>query len=181
MGERRYWFEDVPEDHRFYFLVQWGPPQSVEGEFEVRDQPPSESVFEEADELARRAEEVGFAPEALSPPWWIEAQDRETRRQGDQEISVPGIFTTRERAEERLRYRNDPDVELKAYTDLVKLHGEELVDRAYSNTSPLRVLWMDRATLLTKLGEAEFPYLRVDDQLKPRGNFMMELRQLEEG
>jgi hypothetical protein len=81
-----------------------GPALSSEEE-------PPRSVFDR-DPAVERAEEIGFAPNALSESW-PEAEDRAVFQQENQNIDVPRIFTTREAAEERLRYYNDPDVELK--------------------------------------------------------------------
>src|SRR4051794_9247708 len=76
--KRRYWFEDVPEEQRFYFLVQY-----AEGELESKGEGQGEmrqrSVFEptpEIEEIHRRQHEIGFVPETLSAPIWADVQDR---------------------------------------------------------------------------------------------------------
>jgi hypothetical protein len=179
--KRRYWFEDVPEDQRFYFLVQYpeGEPEAEEKETEIMQRA---SVFgvdpekiEELDHMAKVMAEIGFAPNALSPTHWSDVEDRP-------DPQTPRIFTTRERAEERLRYHSDLDVELQTYGDLVEIHGEEVVNRALDNSSPLRVVWTTREALLDALAFAEFSHLMVDDQVVSSHTFTLELmRKLEEG
>jgi hypothetical protein len=58
---------------------------------------------------------------------------------------------------------------------MVERYGEERVTETYSNTSPLRVVWIDRDTLLWKLQEAKFTCLMVDDDLKSRQTLVEEL------
>jgi hypothetical protein len=100
-------------------------------------------------------------------------------RQGKEYLESPKLFSTKEAAEEELRIRENND--LDTYLDLSEQHGEELVNQAYNNTSSLRVLWMDRDTLLGKLEDVNFLTLMVDNRLKLRSDFMRELReQLEE-
>ncbi len=187
MGEDPYWFEEVPEEQRYWFLVQWGTPRSAEqwAEREPSQPPPGVDPEEFQERLTRmqeimqRAGAVGYAPAALSPPWWTEAELRWEHDEGPEFVSAPQLYTSKEAAERDLRDLEDRDPE--SYLALVERYGEELTNRALDNTSPLRAVWIDRALLLEKLEDAEFLCVRVDDQLKLRQDFMEELRELEEG
>lgn len=53
-------------------------------------------------------------------------------------------------------------------------------DEALDNTAPLRVLWIDRDSLLDKLGDSDFLCVMVDHRLKLRRDFMEELRKQRE-
>ena len=188
MDENRYWFEEVPEDERYWFLVQWGPPRSMEVEEEAKAKkderrsrprtPEREEARKRVRGLIERADAVGFAPKALSPPWWAEVEPRWIHRYGPEYLEAPTLFTAREAVEEERRCRNDPDP--GTYLDLVEEHGEEAINRALDNTSPLRALWVDRNTLLEKLEDAEFLAVMVNGRLKLRQDFMDELRRQQE-
>lgn len=188
MDEQQFWFEEVPENERYWFLVQWGPPPSRDAEQDERqlsEEPevgPSRSELREArsrvSALIERAEALGFVPSALSPPYWIEIEPRWVQELGDATVEAPVLFTTREAAEEERRHREDTDPE--TYLDLVERYGEETINRAYNNTSTLRVLWMDRNTLLSKLEDADFEYVMVGGELKLRRDFMKQLRRKQE-
>jgi len=129
----------------------------------------------EIEEMIRRQHEIGFLPGALDPPFWTAVEDWP-------DPQTPRIFTTRELAEEGRSYHNDPNVELRAYRELVGTMGEEMVDRAYDNSAPLRVVWTTWELLLDALAHTEFSHLAVDDWTVSSQGFMLELmKKLEEG
>ena len=202
MSEELYWFEEVPEERRYWFLAPYGQSLSQEADQEDAEFPPDlrselenirderqarvfgmtiEQYLEKKKDASRRLKrmaEVGFGPLALSDPGWPETP-KGVHRQGNEYLEAPKLFSTREAAEEELLTleNNDPD----AYLDLSEQHGEKQVNQAYNNTSSLRVLWIDKDTLLGKLEDVDFLSLMVDNRLKLRSNFMEELRaQLEE-
>ena len=202
MTEEQYWFEEVPEEQRYWFLAPYGQSVRQEADQEDAEFPPDlrselENIRDErqarvfgmnteqylekkkaASERLKRMAEVGFGPLALSDPAWPETP-KWVYRQGKEYLESPKLFSTKEAAEEELRIRENND--LDTYLDLSEQHGEELVNQAYNNTSSLRVLWMDRDTLLGKLEDVNFLTLMVDNRLKLRSDFMRELReQLEE-
>ncbi len=183
MGEDHYWFEEVPEEHRYWFLVQWGIPRSAEqraGERGDLEPPPGVAPgqfredLERAREVMRREEAVGYAPGALDPPWWTGIENRWEHREGPEVVTAPQLYTTRERAEEDLRQitEREPDDLL----NLVKQHGWTTVNEALDNTAPLRAMWVDRDTLVERLEDTDFLCVRVDDRLKLRQDFMEELK-----
>jgi hypothetical protein len=94
--------------------------------------------------------------------------------QGDKEIKAPMLFTSLEAAEEELRKHNESAS--GSYLDLRKEHGEEAVNKAYDNSQPLEVFGLSAALLVSKLEDAEFPYVMVDGELRNRGNLIQELR-----
>jgi hypothetical protein len=196
---QRYWFEEVPEEQRYWFLVPWGPSLSQEAERE-------DSVFspEEQDELeeierrinfaevfgiteaevreldrqkkerSERMEAVGYAPRALSVPWWSEVHTKWEYHQDLEYVQAPMLFSTKQGAEEQLR--SIEDSELERYRDLVDEYGEAETNRAFDNTSPLSVKWVDWYMLLDKLGDSDFPCVIVDHKLKMRQDFVEELK-----
>jgi hypothetical protein len=78
------------------------------------------------------------------------------------------------RAEEQMR--SVEDSELEWYRGLVDEYGEAETNRAFDNTSPLRVKWVDWYMLLDKLGDSDFPCVMVDHKLKLRQDFIEELK-----
>jgi hypothetical protein len=181
-GER-YWFEDVPEEGRYWALVQWGTPQSRADEPEPDF---TEEVFsndleavEEDQEVIRRQHAVGFAPGA------IELELIQT----DPDEYALVLYTSREAAEEELRAIEERDPE--EYLRLVDVYGQDQTDQAYSNTPPYRVVWTTPELLLEKLKELElaalekygppFEQVVVDDQRLDRWSFTQQLeRRVEE-
>jgi hypothetical protein len=94
-------------------------------------------------------------------------------------VQAPRLFSTKEGAEEQLR--SVEDSELERYRGLVDEYGEEETNRAFDNTSPLRVKWVDWYMLLDKLGDSDLPCVMVDHKLKLRQDFIEELKkQVEE-
>ena len=160
----RYWFENVPEEKRFYFLVQYVEYEPERGSVVGLDH--------EFKEMLRRQHKVGFLPQALNYPVWSTVEDRP-------DPYTPRIFTRKELAEERLRFHNDPDVELQAYEQLVDELGEADVNEAYDNSAPLRVVWTTREMLLDALEDAEFTHLMVDSQVVSRRGLMKKLAEEE--
>jgi hypothetical protein len=196
---QRFAFEEIPEEHRYWFLVPWGPSPREEAERE-------DSVFsaEEQDELeeteriirhakvfgtteaearkvvretkarSARMEEVGFAPNAMSVPWWTEIKPEWVHQKGREYVRAPIIFTTKEEAEKVWRAQEGTDPQL--YMDLM-----ERYEWAVGNTSSLRVVWIGTDTLLDKLEDSDFLCVKVDERLKLRQDFIEELkRRLEE-
>jgi hypothetical protein len=196
---QRYWFEEVPEEQRYWFMVPWGPSPREEADREDSMFSPEEGAeleelegqlknakafgitVSEARELRRQARErtarmdaVGFAPLALSVPWWPEVQPKWVHRQDPEYVQAPMIFSTKEKAEKVWRSLEGTDPQ--SYLDLMERHVE-----AVANTSSLKVMWIDEATLLDKLEDSDFLCVMVDHRLKLRQDFIEELnRRLEE-
>jgi hypothetical protein len=191
---QRYEFEEVPEEHRYWFLVPWGPSPREEAEREdsvfsseeqseledleaqirlARVLKTSEAEVRESRKRVRerlaRMEEVGFAPNALSVPWWPEIQPKWVHRQDREYVQAPMIFSTKEEAEKVWRSLEGTDPQ--SYMDLMERYGW-----AVANTSSLRVMWIDTYTLLDKLEDSDFLCVMVDHTLKLRQDFIEELK-----
>jgi hypothetical protein len=191
---QRYEFEEVPEEHRYWFLVPWGPSPREEAEREdsvfsseeqseledleaqirlARVLKTSEAEVRESRKRVRerlaRMEEVGFAPNALSVPWWPEIQPKWVHRQDREYVQAPMIFSTKEEAEKVWRSLEGTDPQ--SYMDLMERYGW-----AVANTSSLRVMWIDTYTLLGKLEDSDFLCVMVDHRLKLRQDFIEELK-----
>jgi hypothetical protein len=191
---QRFPFEEIPEEHRYWFLVPWGPSPREEAERE--DSVLSAEVQDELEETERsirhakvfgvteaearevvrrtmeprkRLEEVGFAPNAMSEPWWLEIQPRWVHRQKPEYVQAPMIFTTKEKAEKVWRSLEGTDPQ--SYMDLMERYGW-----AVANTSSLRVKWIDTEMLLDKLEDSDFLCVMVDHRLKLRQDFIEELK-----
>ena len=126
--------------------------------------------------LASAAEDAsGELPEAItavSAPWWPEAVKWE-HREGIERVFAPVLYSTREAAEaQRLAHEA---AELDSFRALNEEHGEEVMNRAWDHTSPLRVFGLDREELADKLEDADFLCVMVDDRLKLRQDFVAEL------
>ncbi len=194
MEPQRYEFEEVPEEHRYWFLVPWGPSPREEAEREdsmfsseeqseledleaqirlARVLKTSEAEVRESRKRVRerlaRMEEVGFAPNALSVPWWPEIQPKWVHRQDREYVQAPMIFSTKEEAEKVWRSLEGTDPQ--SYMDLMERYGW-----AVANTSSLRVMWIDTYTLLDKLEDSGFLCVMVDHRLKLRQDFIEELK-----
>lgn len=194
MEPQRYGFEEVPEEHQYWFLVPWGPSPREEAEredsvFSSEEQSELEDLeaqirlarvlkISEAEvresrkrirERLARMEEVGFAPNALSVPWWPEIQPRWVHRQDREYVQAPMIFSTKEEAEKVWRSLEGTDPQ--SYMDLMERYGW-----AVANTSSLRVMWIDTYTLLDKLEDSDFLCVMVDHTLKLRQDFIEELK-----
>lgn len=177
MSEERYWFEDVPEDQRYWFLTQWGMPPNLEDPPQRQQTPPAglEEEVAQIEAFKERADAVGFGVSALSPPWWTEAGSKWVHDpEGPEYLEAPMLYTTRKRAEEELRQMEAREPEM--YLNLVERHGAADVDEAFDNTAPLRAMWLDRDTLLSQLEECDFLCVMVDDRLRLRQDFMEELK-----
>ena len=178
--DERYWFEDVPEEGRYWAVVQMGVPQSRADETDLGAV--EESIgphAEEVEEFMRRAEAVGFAPVAIEP---------ELVKTNLAEYALV-LYTSRKAAEEELRRIEERDPE--GYLRLVAVYGQDQTDQAYSNTPPYRVVWTTPELLLEKLKELElaalekygppFEQVVVDGQRLDRWSFTQELeRRVEE-
>ncbi|MBV9454100.1 MAG: hypothetical protein JOZ19_08295 [Rubrobacter sp.] len=128
-----------------------------------------------AREMKRRWDAAGYAPGALSPPWWPEAENKWVHAKGAEYIEAPQLFTTAAAAEEECRVleRSMPE----AYLQLVDRYGEADASKAFDNTVPLRAVWTDRDSLLDSLEDSDFLCLMVDGVLKLRRMFIEELRE----
>ncbi len=203
MDSQRYWFEEVPEEQRYWFLVPWGSTPREEAEQEddvfspeeqnelgdIEAEVRSEQVFGTIDpdfreqrrrfrETLKRMEEVGYGANALSIPWWPEVV-KYSHAEGIERVEAPKLFTTREAAEEELR--GHEGTEPGAYLTLTEEYGEELADEAFNNTASLKAMWLDPHTLLDKLEDSGFLCVMVDQELKLREDFAEELKkQLEQ-
>lgn len=199
MEPQRFGFEEIPEEHRYWFLVPWGPSPREEAEredsvFTSEEQSELEEIersvrltrvfnIPEAEaretrrrnrELLARMDEVGFAPNALSVPWWPEIQPKWVHQQDPEYVQAPMIFSTKEEAEKVWRSLEGTDPQ--SYMDLMERYGW-----AVGNTSSLRVMWIDTYTLLDKLEDSDFLCVMVDHRLKLRQDLIEELkRRLEE-
>jgi hypothetical protein len=192
-----YWFETTPDERRYWFIVQWGPPPRREEEQrEMRSSfPPGSEDLEEIEaevraeqsvfgpsaekrreirEMNQRMDAAGYAPHALSVPWWPEAECKWEYSEEPEYVLAPRLFTTRGAVEEvrREQEQNSPE----AYLELVGRYEPEVVDEALDNTSPLRAAWMDIGLLLDKLEDATFLCVMVDGRLKLRQDFIEELK-----
>lgn len=194
MEPQRFGFEEIPEEHRYWFLVPWGPSPREEAEredsvFSSEEQSELEEiersirlakvfgtteaealeVVRQNRELRERMEEVGFAPNALSIPWWPEIQPKWVHRQDPEYVQAPMIFSTKEEAEKVWRSLEGTDPQ--SYMDLMERYGW-----AVGNTSSLRAMWIDTDTLLDKLEDSDFLCVMVDHRLKLRQDFIEELK-----
>jgi hypothetical protein len=183
MSEELYWFENVPEENRFYFITQWGMPRSVEEEARRWKEkaatgllPPglTSEDMERIEEIRHREDVAGFSAGAFSPPWWPEAEFPWIHQEGREYLRAPRLFTTKEAAEAVLRDHLGDEPE--TFMDLVDQYGFEEANKALDNISPLRVMWMDRESLLSSLEDADFLCVMVDERLILRRDFMEELK-----
>jgi hypothetical protein len=98
MGEERYWFEDVPEEHRYWFIVQWGMPPAMESE-ENKEAKGVRSVialedpeaYERSLKVDRRMKEIGYAPGLLDPPLWSDLENRWEHKEGPEYVTAPSL------------------------------------------------------------------------------------------
>jgi hypothetical protein len=198
MGEKRYWFEGVPEAERYWFVAPWPAPSGwqeegseselpgelgaelAEREQEIR----GEVVFglepekvREIRALQKRMDAIGYAPgfvSAASGEGFGDIVDRWVHDEGKEYVEAPVLFTTQEAAEKEASEINESTPE--AYLDLVGRHGEDATNQAFDNYAPRRALWVDRETLLESLQEARFLCVMVDGRLKLREDFIEELQ-----
>jgi len=192
-----FWFEEVPEEQRYWFLVHAGASFREEAELDdaipgdlraelqdvdaaVRHEEAFGAPAREARERVRRAREArerkdaaGYGPETLSIPWWPEVV-KYFHEEGVERVDAPMIFTAKEAAEEARRGQEAS--EPGAYLALAEVEGEEEADEAFDNTPSLRTMWMDGDALLDKLGDSDFLCVMVDGRLKLRRDFAEELR-----
>ena len=133
MGEERYWFEDVPEEHRYWFIVQWGMPPAMESE-ENKEAKGVRSVialedpeaYERSLKVDRRMKEIGYAPGLLDPPLWSDLENRWEHKEGPEYVTAPSLYTTKEAAEKDLR--EIEDAEPQGYLDIVERYGQADAD-----------------------------------------------------
>jgi hypothetical protein len=177
MAGKKFWFEKVPQEERYWAVVRLGIPQSRSGETESDLEPPVSSddleAVEEVDEFMRRGDAFGFVPMAIEP---------ELVSTNPNKYALV-LYTSRTAAEEELRAieERDPD----EYLRLVSVYGQEQTDQAYSGTPPYRVVWTTATLLLEKLKELELAglegygppleYVVVDGQQLDRWHFTQEL------
>ena len=154
---QRYWFEEVPEERRYWFLAPYGPSASQEAEREDAEFPShleseleniqgektakalgmSPEQYHESRRSSRdrlkKMEEVGFGPRALSDPWWPEAQKGE-HGLGKEYLEAPKLFSTRDAAEEELR----PSKITTQMLTWISRNGMERSALTRRTTTPLR-------------------------------------------
>jgi hypothetical protein len=196
---QRYWFEEVPEEQRYWFLVPSGRTRREEAEREdawlspeleaslrdIETDVRADTVFgttgdsireirKENEEPRKRMNEVGYGYSALSIPWWLEALKWEHKQELEY-VQAPMLFSTREAAEKEKRAVEDAERD-GGFSRLVDQYGEELVNEAYDNTASLRTMWLDWDSLLDKLEDSDFLRVMVDHKLKLRQDFAEELR-----
>lgn len=195
---QRYRFEEVPEEQRYWFLVPSGRTRREEAERgdawlspemkaslrDIETDVRADTVFgttgnrireirKRTEETRKRMNEVGYGYNALSIPWWLEAHKWEHKQELEY-VQAPMLFSTREVAEKEKRAVEGAQPE--GYLRLTDQYGEELVNEAYPNTAPLRVMWLDWGWLLDKLEDSDFLCVIVDHKLKLRQDFAEELR-----
>jgi hypothetical protein len=199
VDEKHYWFEQVPEEQRYWIVAPWGKPPNREekgddldlpGEFvaelkELEQAVRTENLFElkpdkarevhaEARALKTRMDAVGYAPGLVSDEWWIDVVDRWIHDEGNEHVEAPPLFTTKGAAEKAASETNESAPE--GYLDLVEQFGEAAAGEVFDNYVPRRALWVDRDTLLESLEQARFLCVMVDDRLRLREDFMQKLR-----
>lgn len=186
MEDQRYAFEKIPEEERFWFIARWPlvwpGSRALEMDVAIKDERGEERAFEaptdaeeaEMDRFVERQYEVGYVPTALRIPWWLEVQGKYIHEEGREYVEAPPLYSTRERVEAEFREMEggEPD----DYLSLRERYGETLTDAAFDDAEPLRVLWVDRGTLLDKLEDSDFLCVMVDGVLKLRRDLMEELR-----
>lgn len=196
MSEHRYWFEEVPEEDRYWFLAPSGMPPRLEAELRESGLTPQDaadlqdiertvdcgSVFDRVDagrarrdvvETRKRMEAVGYDSLALEPPWWPMVRPW-VHEQGHEYVSAPILYTKREMAEGDRRSLEEGEPE--RYLQLVEDYGQERTDEAISNTPPYKDLWVDRGTLLYRLEDSTFLCVMMDGVLKLRRDLIEDLR-----
>jgi hypothetical protein len=168
MSGERFWFEDVPEEYRYWFLapksLPGNMPREPEGDSEtehsVLSEEQAQSEQERINETLRRAEEVDFGINSLDIPWWTDvlAWEREEEVEYNR---IPKIFTKRDWAEAE--------------------EGDEEAPGARLGSVPYEAFWVDQGTLLDKLIDADFLCVMVDGKIRLRSDFIEELYQEEDG
>jgi len=182
MNEHRYWFEEVPEEERYWFLAPSGTLPSLRAKREaaaresgltpqdagelknVESDIHHASVFRLSEEQARRIREesaemrnridaVGFGDQALEPPAWPTVIHQYIE-EGWDKVRAPILYTDKEKAEEAARDLESEETE--GYLQLVESHGQADADEAWDNYVPFKPLWVDRGTLLGKLEDSAF-------------------------
>lgn len=206
MSEKRFWFEEVPEEERYWFLAPSGTVPSLEAKREAKleesgltsqdadelrniardvhhervfggtEEEPAK-VRKEIDQIRERIEAVGYGDQALELPSWPLVRWW-AHEEGWDKVRAPILYTKKEEAEEEARSLEDEEPE--GYLDLVEKYGQADADEAWDNHLPYRALWVERETLLDKLEDSDFLCVMVDGVLKLRRDFMEELRRNEE-
>jgi len=71
-----YDFERIPEDERFYFLVQGGDYDPWEDQAALLSPALGidEEQIEEIKARDKRMKEIGYSPGSLDPPWWSDCE-----------------------------------------------------------------------------------------------------------
>jgi len=203
MSEGPYWFEEVPEEERYWFLAPWGvsPVQQAEREarreeLEVSREDGAElrntesdvrlaRVFgmtedrarklrEEVAGINKRIELARYGERALDGHRWGAVWSYEHKEEyATKYVSAPILYTSKERAEDEARRAGDDAPE--GYLQVVEEYGQEAADDAFDNYVPYKALWVDRDTLLDKLRDATFLCVMMDDTLRPRQDLIEEL------
>lgn len=202
MSEHRYWFEEIPEEERYWFLAPSGPlpsfqarrdseaqesgltPQDAEDLRNVESDIQHASVFHSSEEQARKIREetaemrerlgaAGYGDLALEPPAWPTVFAQDVE-EGWDKVHAPILYTEREKAEEAARELEAEETE--GYLQLVESHGQADADDAWDNYVPFKPLWVDRSTLLDKLEDSTFLCVMVDGVLKLRQDYVEQLR-----
>jgi hypothetical protein len=203
MTEERYWFEEVPEEQRYWVLVHWGMSPKREAEWaegmedlelpdefvrearEIEQDEHAAKVFGITPEKSRkirrdaratkeRMDAIGYAPGVVSDAWWSGVEYKWIHAAGREHVEAPSLWSTKEAAEKVLLELKETEPE--AYLSLVESYGEKTANEAFHNTPPLKTVWVDRDTLLESLREAEFLCVMVDGRLRLREDFIEELQ-----
>ncbi len=206
MNEARFWFEEVPEDQKYWFLSQSGKAPSLEAKREAQlresgltSQDANDlqdiasdiqhaSVFRSTEEEARkireevrerfeRMEAIGYGDQDLEVPYWPVVHWYQ-HKEGWDDVRAPILYTEKEKAEEEVRSLEAREAE--AYLERVERYGQADADEAWDNYLPYEALWVDRSTLLGKLEDSAFLCVMVDGSLRLRRDFIEDLRREEE-
>jgi hypothetical protein len=131
---------------------------------------PSAEELEEIKAQDRRSREVGYMGAVTDDLFGDHSAVYETK---DRAWQVPVLYTQQHHAEEERKRIEGSDPE--DYLRLVAKHGEEVINRAYDNAAPLRVVRTDRDALIDWLPDTSFPAVMVDGEFKLPGDFWGDL------
>jgi hypothetical protein len=170
MSERPFWFEDYPEDQKYWFLAPLGTSPRLKDESEASVFRSSEDALAKIRKELELMEASGYGEKALEEAEWPGVYSAVFADRGGREHLAPILYTRKELAEEeldRVQAREPED-----YRQDVKQYGQAFADKAWTNRLPPRVLWVDRGTLIDKLEASHFLYVMVDGELKQRRRIM---------
>ena len=113
---------------------------------------------------------LGTSP--INVPYWTDVTHYETKTEG-RPVLAPMLFTTRGKAEAELRGFNE--VEPDEYLRAIKVHGEDVWNRALDDTPPLQVFEIGEWLLREHLNDSEITHVMIDHALKSARRLAEEL------